>query len=241
MLLSSCRGGGNERERITVFAAAGMTTAVTEIAQQYERCDVVVSFASSSTLARQIENGAPADVFISANETWMDYLVGRGFVAGGSRRDLVGNRLALVAPAGSDVNLDVGEGMDLVSALAGGKLATGDPDHVPVGMYAREALENLGLWEDVEDRLARSQSTRSALVLVEIGEAPLGIVYATDARASQKVRVLGLFPETSHGPIVFSAAIVSGRATAEVRRFFEHLTGAGLSQLFEKHGYQVLQ
>lgn len=238
LALAGCRAPGEDA--VTLFAAAGTTSALTEIVDGYTGGDVQISLAASSTLARQIERGAPADVFISAIDRWMDYLDERGMLAEGSRTGLVGNRLALVAPVDGDVVARVDADLDLVSLLAGGRLSTGDPDHVPVGMYAREALESLKQWDGVEDRLAPAPTTLSALAMVERGECPLGIVYATDAHGSQKVKLVDLFPPSTHTPIVFSAAIVDGHDSPAARRLLEYLAGDEARKIFVKHGYEAL-
>ncbi len=171
---------------VTVFAAASLTSALGKLGDDYTKSTGVpvrFSFAASSTLARQIEAGAGADVFFSADQEWMDYLEQRGRIQKSSRHNLLGNRLALIAPADSKIELTIAPGFPLARALGDGRLATGDPDSVPVGRYARQALTSLGVWNDVADRLVRAEDVRHALVFVAQGEVPLGIVYETDARA----------------------------------------------------------
>ena len=190
-------------DRITVFAAASTTNAVTDIASLYQKnhaTKIRLSFASSSTLAKQIEKGAPADVYLSANPKWMNYLEERGAIDKESRKDLLGNRIVLIAPSDSSLeNLTVDSHLNLADLLGEGRLSMGDPDHVPAGMYGKKAMENLGVWESVKDKIARAKDVRAALVLVERGECPLGEVYATDAAISKKVRVAGnVFPVDSH-------------------------------------------
>jgi molybdate transport system substrate-binding protein len=236
LLLAGC--GRKDVDRVTVFSAAGMTDAMTEIVASFDgRADL--SLAASSTLARQIERGAPAHVYVSASGEWMDYLEDRDLLVPRTRVRVAGGRLVLVAPASSGVTLRVSGEMDLAGALGGGRLATGDPDHVPVGRYARSALETLGLWEEVEPRLARSSTTRAALALVERGEAELGIVYRTDALASSKVRIVDTFPRDSHPPIVFWAAVVQGRDTPQARRFVDHLVSSQANEILSRLGYEV--
>ncbi len=233
---------GQDQGTVMVFAAGGTALAIERIVDLYERHKggrVVVSFAAASTLARQIDAGAPADIIVSASDEWMDWLDDRGLVEASSRRVLAGNRLVLIASAGSGMKVSIGPRMDLSSLLEGGRLATGDPDHVPVGRYARAALENLGAWDGIEDHLARTQTTRAALVLVERGEAPLGIVYASDASSSDKVEVLGTFDASTHPPIVFSAAIVKRRGTEAVENFFGFLAGEQAKAVFEDEGFVV--
>jgi molybdate transport system substrate-binding protein len=230
-------------DEITVFAAASLTNAMGEVGQAFEQKEkntVRFSFASSSTLAKQIENGAPAHLFLSADLDWIDYLDQRELIITGSRVDLLGNRLVLIAPAGSQLNkVDLNPGIDLSGFLSGGMLATGDPDHVPAGKYARAALEKLGMWKSIEGRIARADSVRAALALVERAECPLGIVYATDAAASSKVKVAGVFPADSHPPIVYPAALVKGQDTPAARRLLEFLKGPDAKPIFEKHGFTV--
>jgi molybdate transport system substrate-binding protein len=229
-------------DEVTVFAAASLTNALSEVGQTFEQKEkgkVRFSFASSSTLAKQIENGAPAHLFLSADLDWMDYLAQRGLIVAGSRVDLLGNRLVMVAPEGSPLKVDIKPGVDLLGLLSGGLLATGDPDHVPAGKYARAALEKLGAWKGIEGRIARADSVRAALVLVERAESPLGIVYATDAAATPKVKVVGVFPEGSHPPIVYPAALVKGHDIPAARRLLEFLKSPDAKAIFEKHGFTV--
>lgn len=226
---------------VTVFAAASTTNAVIDIADLYEtqyQNKPRLSFASSSTLAKQIENGAPADIFISANPKWMDYLVQRNAVIAQSRIDLLGNRLVLIAPAGSAVDhLTVHSGLDLAGILAGGRLSMGDPDHVPAGMYGKKAMENLKLWSGISSSIARAKDVRAALVLVERGETPLGQVYETDAAVSAKVRVVGVFPEDSHPKIVYPAALVTQKKGALA--FFKFLQTEQAKAVFKKYGFSI--
>lgn len=225
---------------VRLFAAASTTTAFDELISRYQASGggpVVPSYASSSTLAKQIVNGAPADIFVSANESWMDHLAKNGAIEPSSRRELLANRLVLVAPADTAWSVTIGPGFPLAAALGNGRLAMGDPDHVPAGIYGRQALGALGVWTAVADRLARAADVRAALVLVERGEAPAGIVYATDAAVTPKVRVVGVFPETSHPPIRYPAAIVAGRATPEVERFFAFLASEAAAAVYGKFGF----
>jgi len=229
---------------IVVFAAASTTNAVTEIGEMYEARQlgrITPSFASSSTLAKQIENGAPADVFISADKKWMDYLEEKHLLTRGSRFDLLSNRIVLIAPAESALKqIEVRPGFSLIGALGeDGRLSMGDPDHVPVGIYGKEALENLGSWDPVKERLAPMKDVRAALVLVERGEAPLGIVYATDAAISRKVRVVGTFPAVSHPPIVYPVAAVADGNISEAQKFLSYLKSPDARKVFEKYGFEV--
>ena len=234
--------GKASADEITVFAAASLTNALSEAGpafEQKEKHPVRFSFASSSALAKQIENGAPANIFISADQEWMDYLEQRKLIAEGSRVDLLGNRLVLIAPANSTLSLELKPGVNLSEILSGGLLATGDPDHVPVGKYARAALGKLAVWEGLDGRIARADSVRAALALVERAECPLGIVYATDAAGSRKVKVVGTFPADSHPPIVYPAALVKGKDTPAARSLLEFLKSPAARPIFEKQGFAV--
>lgn len=229
-------------EAATVFAAASLTNALEAIADRYRTetgARVRLSFAASSTLARQIEAGAPAQIFASANERWMDRLAGRSLVDAATRVSPIGNRLVLIAPAGTARGqVEVTRDLDLGALLGpGGRLAVGDPAHVPAGLYAKQALQTLGLWAGVAPRLARADNTRAALALVARGEAPLGIVYATDAAISDRVEVIGIIPAGAHAPITYPFAIVRGADTAEVRALFAYITGAPGRALFRAHGF----
>lgn len=232
-----------ERQTITVFAAASLTDALQELAQQYQAQSndaIRFSFAASSTLARQIEAGAPADIFISANEEWMDYLAAKNLIASATRVSPLGNALVMIVPADSPLGtFEIDNRLD-IGALIGGdaKIVTGDPTNVPVGMYARKALENLGLWSTVEPLLARADNVRAALALVERGEAPLGIVYTTDAKASKGVRVVATFPPDSYPPINYPFAIVTGRDTPAVLSLFRYLTSGSAAKVYERLGFQ---
>lgn len=225
---------------IRLFAAASTTTVMDEIARLYaaQGLDrVVPSYASTSTLAKQIVNGAPADIFVSANEKWMDYVVEAKAVDAASRRDLLANRLVLIAPAATSWSLAIAPGFGLAGALSGGYLAMGDPDHVPAGIYGRQALVALGVWDTVAARVARAADVRAALVLVERGEAVAGIVYATDAAVTPKVRVVATFPESSHPPIRYPAAVVAGRGDAAVTRFFDFLASDAALAVYRRYGF----
>lgn len=208
-----------------VLAAASLQEAMNDAADRWAakgHARPVLSFAASSALARQAEAGAKADLFASADEEWMDYLQGKGLLRAGTRARLTENRLVLIAPVGSKVALGIRRGFPLAQALGSGRLAMADPAAVPAGRYGREALTTLGVWNGVAGKVAAAENVRAALALVERGAAPLGIVYATDARASQGVRVVGVFPASSHQPITYPVALlkVSGHRDAEgFRRF----------------------
>jgi molybdate transport system substrate-binding protein len=240
LLLASWRAHAAE---ITVFAAASLTDALPALAARYAAQAGVTpgfSFAASSLLARQIEAGAVADVFIAADEAWMDYLAARGLVRGESRRPLAGNRLVLIGGnAGTPLAPDARP--DVAALLGTGRLAIGDPAHVPAGQYARAALTTLGQWAAVKDRLVPAESVRAALTYVAQGETPLGIVYATDARAADRVRVLWTFPADSHPPIRYPAAVTAeARAPAAAAAFVTWLAGPDATALWRRFGFEPL-
>ncbi len=225
-----------------VLAAASLQEALGEAADAWARQRhprPVLSFAGSSALARQIEAGAPADLFISADEAWMDRLEQRSLLAPGSRRVIAGNRLVLIAPSDSPVKLRIAKGFPLARALGSGRLAMADPAAVPAGRYARAALEALGVWAAVEPRVVRSENVRAALALVERGEAPLGIVYATDAVASRKVRVVGVFPASSHPPIRYPAARLKTAKAKDAPAFLAFLGSRQARVIFARHGFSA--
>jgi molybdate transport system substrate-binding protein len=229
---------------LTVFAAASTTNALTEIAKLYEaggKDKVALSFASSSTLAKQIENGAPADVFLSADTEWMKYLEEKTLLAPGSRVDLLGNRIVFIVPAASAVTtVTVSPKLDLLAILGkDGLLSVGDPAHVPVGKYAKAALEQLTLWPQVEKRIAPAKDVRAGLALVERGESPLGIVYATDAAISDKVRVAGMFPADSHPKIDYPVAAVKGANGKAALEFIKFLGAPQAKTVWAKYGFEV--
>ncbi len=231
-----------DRAQVTVFGAASLTNALQDIGDAFTRetsIPVRFSFAASSVLARQIESGARADLFFGADLEWMDYLQGRDLIDRGSRRDLLGNRLVLIAPAASKVSLKIEPGFRLLAALGGGRLATGDPDSVPAGRYARSALTSLGVWNEVQDHLVRAENVRSALSFVDRGEAPLGIVYETDALIDAKVRVVDTFPSGSHLPIIYPVALTKG-AGPQAARFLKFLQGPASATIFHKYGFKTL-
>lgn len=240
----SVGGQVNAAENITVFAAASLTNALQDIASQYEKDNpvkVVSSFASSSTLARQIEQGAPADLFISADQQWMDDAVEKKTIEAGSRVTLLGNDLVLVAPTASQpAPVSLTKNTDWKSLLNGQRLAVGDPDHVPAGIYAKEALQNLGAWEQLSPVMARSNSVRAALALVERNETPYGIVYGSDAIASKKVTVVGIFPKESHKPVEYPLAIVKDHSNASVKAFYDYLKGPQAAAIFKQYGFAPL-
>jgi len=229
-------------ETITVFAAASLKEALDAAAKPFEAATgnrVAISYAASSALARQIEAGAPATLFIGADLDWVDYVEKRGLTVPGTRRNLLGNDLVLVAPAASAAAVRIAPGFDLAAALSGGRLALANPDSVPAGKYAKAALTRLGAWQGVEAHVAPAENVRAALALVSRGEAPLGIVYRTDAMADKGVRVVGAFPEASHPPIIYPMVQLKGAdaATAELAR---HLAAAGTRATWEHYGFTVI-
>ncbi len=243
-LVASFSVRAEEIPAVSVFAAASLTDALGEIGTAYSAqraIKIVSSYASSSDLARMIEHGAPVDIFISADQQWADYLAQRGLIDQASRFNLLSNDLVLVAPAGSGVTLSIAPNFPLAAALGDGRLAVGDPDHVPAGLYAHQALESLGVWQSVETRLARASSVRAALLFVERGDCPLGIVYRSDARSDEKVRVVGIFPADSHPPIIYPAALVTGHHSSQAIEFLHSLTTPEAMAIFMKYGFQPVR
>ena len=228
---------------VVVFAAASLTNALTEIETAFEAETgeaVVISFAGSSALARQIQQGAPADIFISASTDWMDVIAGDGLIEQDGRSDLLGNRLALVAHGATAPDVTIGPDMDLAGLLQGGRLAMALVDSVPAGIYGKAALEALGLWDSVAAQVAQADNVRAALAFVATGEAPLGIVYATDAAATDAVSVIGLFPTDTHPPIIYPVADLANRDTAAEAAFLEYLRGPQARAAFEGQGFTLL-
>ena len=230
-------------DEVVVFAAASLKGALDAVAADYEAAtgnSVTISYAGSNALAQQIIEGAPADIFISASETWMDAVEKAGLVVDGTRADLLGNRLVLVAPGKGAAPVEIGPGLDLAGLLGDGKLAMAMVDAVPAGQYGKQALETLGLWASVEGAVAQTENVRAALVLVSSGEASLGIVYASDAAADDAVTVIGTFPEDSHKPITYPAALLSGAADAADRDFLAALASDAADATFAAQGFVVL-
>jgi len=230
-------------DKLLVLAAASLTNALNDVGGAYARTSgqpVKFSFAASSALARQIEAGAHADVFISADTDWMDYLQKRNLIDSSTRRDIAAGELVLIAPAASKVQLRIAPGFDLASALGTGRLAMGDPDSVPAGRYGQAALTSLQAWSSVSGRVARAENVRAALELVARGEAPLGIVYRTDALVEPRVRTVGVFPPSSHAPIVYPAAATSG-AGAGARRFLTYLSSPSAQDILRHYGFAAAQ
>jgi molybdate transport system substrate-binding protein len=225
---------------VTIFAAASATDAVNEIAEAYAARSggsIRPVVASSSTLARQIDEGAPADIFLSSSVAWMDHLDQGGLLAPGTRLPLLSNRLVLIAPADSPLQLRLSSDLPLRELLGDSRLAVGDPAHVPAGIYARQALEALGLWDQVADRLAQASNVRAALALVDRGEVAAGIVYETDAAIAPRVRIVDAFPDDVTPPITYPLAIVAGRDTPAVRAAYDFLKSETATAIFSKHGF----
>lgn len=232
-----------KREPLLVFAAASLTDVMQQAGPLYTRqtnVPVKFSFAASSALAKQIESGAQADVFLSADQDWMNYLQQRKLIKLDTRNDLLGNRLVLIAPKDSKVTLKLEKGAPLLAALGPrGRLSTGDPDSVPVGKYAKSALGKLDLWTAVESRLVRADNVRVALMYVARGEAPLGVVYATDAAVEPQVRIVDVFPESSHAPITYPVAAATNASPA-TESFLQFLRSDAARAVFTKAGFTVL-
>jgi molybdate transport system substrate-binding protein len=230
-----------QTQPVTVLAAASLTDALQANGAKYEAqtgTKLRFAFAGSMTLARQIEASAGADLFISADVPSMDYLDSRRLLVPGTRSDLLANSLVLIAPANSLVKLTIAPDMPIAAALHGGRLALADPMSVPAGRYAEEALKSLGVWDSIKDRLAPGEDVRAALAYVARGEAPLGIVYATDARIDKRVRIAGTFPPSSHAPIVYPAALIKG-GNPNAARFLAYLKGPEARAIFARFGFSI--
>ncbi|MFL6601433.1 MAG: molybdate ABC transporter substrate-binding protein [Steroidobacteraceae bacterium] len=249
LLVMACAGNGSaamaadDSRTVLVFAAASLTNVLDDLSKAFtERTKVPVksSLAASSVLAKQIEAGAPADVFFSADLEWMNYLEQRKLLKPGSRHEVVGNHLVLIAPADSTVAVKINKGLDLRAALGPqGKLATGDPESVPAGKYAKAALERLGAWDQISAQIVPAENVRAALAFVARGEAPLGIVYETDALAEKKVKIVATFPAETHPPITYPIALTThGRAAAQ--QFVEFVRSKPAAQIFRKYGFAPL-
>jgi molybdate transport system substrate-binding protein len=229
---------------VTVLAAASLTDALGQIDAEFEKAKgdkVKAAFGASSALAKQLEKGAPADLFISADVPWMDYVAKANLIDPASRTDLLGNQLVLVGPAASTEAVTIDDKLDLAAMLKGGKLSVADTNAVPAGKYAKAALQKLGQWAKVEASLAQGENVRAALALVERGEAPLGIVYQTDAKVA-KVTVIGTFPDDSHPPIIYPVALtVQGAQSAAAKAYLEYLKSDAAKAVFAKAGFVILK
>ena len=245
LLASALLGGVPARaaEAPTVFAAASLKNALDEIAGSYAKEGKPaprISYAASNTLAKQIEQGAPADLFFSADLDWMDYLARKDLIRPETRVSLLANSIVLIAPQDSKAAVTMGPGLDLAAALGQGRLAMGNVEAVPAGKYGKAALEKLGGWTGVKDKVAQAESVRAALLLVSRGEAPLGIVYATDAAADANVRIVATFPADSHPPIVYPVALTRDSASPDAAGLLAYLRGPAAKAAFEKQGFTVL-
>jgi molybdate transport system substrate-binding protein len=240
-LIASC-GTTLAQADVTVFAAASLKNALDSIAIAYEKQTgkrIAVSYAASSALAKQIEQGAPADIVISADQDWMDYLQGKHLIDTATRRDLLGNRLVLVAASSGAKPLGLDPG-SLKAALGDGRLAIASIASVPAGKYGKAALETLGLWSTVSGQLAQTENVRAALAFVSRGEAPLGLVYETDAKADPKVSVVARLPETSHPRIVYPVALTSSARRGEPARFLDALRSRTSAETFAREGFTAI-
>lgn len=229
-------------DRVTVFAAASLQEALEANARAFEsatRHKVVISYAGSNALARQIENGAPAGLFISADTAWVDYVESKGLALAGSRRNLLANELVLVAPASSLTQLKLAPGVDIAAALGAKRIALANPEAVPAGKYARAALTALGAWDAVAGRVAATDNVRAALALVSRGEAPLGVVYRTDALADQGVRIVDAFPAHTHPPIVYPMVTLRKAGTPAVAALAAYLVSPEARATFGKFGFRA--
>lgn len=242
LVLSPHVASGQDKT-LTVFAAASMKNALDDVNAAYTKATgikVVSSYAASSALAKQIESGAPADVFVSADLSWMDYVAGKNAIKTDTRVNLLGNKLVLIAPNDSKIgDVMIGQGFDLAKLAGNGRIATGDVKAVPVGLYAKAALEKLGAWAAAEPKFAMTDNVRAALLLVSRGEAALGIVYETDAKVEPGVKIIGAFPEGSHPPITYPVA-ATATAKADVAGYLAFLRNKAARDIFEKFGFTFL-
>jgi molybdate transport system substrate-binding protein len=242
VLVFSAARAGSQPAPVTVFAAASLTDSLKAVAAAYKAktgTDVTLSFGASSTLARQIEQGARADLFLSADSDWMDYLQKKKLIASASRKNLLGNRLVLVAGPGARRAPKIAPHFDLAGALGEDRrLALADPASVPAGKYAKEALTKLGVWDQVASKVVQAENVRVALEYVARGEAPYGIIYATDAKVAPQVRVVGTFPDSTHAPIVYPAALTR-IASPGAKAFLDFLGSAQARCIFEKAGFTL--
>jgi molybdate transport system substrate-binding protein len=243
VLSVSAQGAVAQTRPVLIFAAASLKNALDDISAAWTRetgRKVVISYAGSNALAKQIEAGAPADIFVSADLDWMDYVASKGFVRSGTRVNLLGNALVLVAPKDSNAPIGIRPGFDLAAALGAGRLAVGHVDAVPAGRYAKAALEKLGIWNGVKDKVAQAENVRAALLFVSRGEAPLGIVYRTDAASDPGVKIVADFPAETYPPIVYPVALLNDSQNPDARAFLDFLRSGPAKALFEKQGFAVL-
>jgi len=230
-------------QKLVIFAAASLKDALDEVNAAYRQehgQQTPTSYAASSTLAKQIEAVAPADIFISADLDWMDYLAKRNLIKTETRANLLGNRLVLIAPVDSTARLGIEPNFPLARALGNGRLAIADPAAVPAGRYGQAALQSLGVWSSVADRLAPAENVRATLALVSRGETPLGIVYQTDATSDKGVKIVGTFPENTHPPIIYPIAVVANSTNPGAAGYLAYLRSPAARTIFETHGFTVL-
>ncbi|CAA7611679.1 molybdate transporter subunit; periplasmic-binding component of ABC superfamily [Candidatus Terasakiella magnetica] len=232
-----------QAEDVVVFAAASLTNALDEIGARFNARTggkMVASYAASSALAKQVEQGAPAHLFASADLKWMDYLADKKLIAPATRINLLGNTLVLVAPLDSTLNrIELTAKTDIAALAGAGRIATGNPEAVPVGLYFKQAMERAGQWDAVAAKIAGADSVRAALAFVERGEVPLGVVYATDAAVSKRVKVVGVFPDSLHDPIVYPFALVAGKETAAAKALLDFIRGPEAKGVFATYGFKV--
>jgi molybdate transport system substrate-binding protein len=242
---SACSAAASAQEgRLVVFAAASLKDALDEVNAAYRRDmgrETTTSYAASSTLAKQIEAAAPADIFISADLDWTEYLAKKNLINAETRANLLGNQLVLIAPSSSAIEIGIAPNFPLAQALGNGRLATADPNAVPAGKYGKASLQALGVWSWVADKLAPTENVRAALLLVSRGEAPLGIVYRTDAVADKGVKILGPFPDDTHPPIIYPIAAVASSTNSGDPSYIAYLGSPSAGAVFEKHGFTLLK
>jgi molybdate transport system substrate-binding protein len=242
--LSILPGIAQAQDNMVIFAAASLKNALDEAAADWTKSTgkpaPKISYAASSALAKQIEQGAPADLFISADTAWMDYVAKKDLIKADTRVNLLGNKIVLIAPRDSKTAVEIKQGFDLAKALNGGRLAMANVDAVPAGKYGKAALEKLGAWNGVKDHIAQAENVRAALLLVARGEAPLGIVYSTDAAAEPNVKILSAFPADSHPPIIYPVAVIKSAKSPDVAAFLDYLKSVKARPAFEKQGFSML-
>jgi molybdate transport system substrate-binding protein len=244
LVMTTSQAIAAETRDLVVFAAASLKNALDDANAAWQRETgkrAMISYAASSALARQIEQGAPADIFVSADLDWMTYLEQRDLIRKDTRANLLGNRIVLIAPRTSSVSVKIGPGLDLARLLGSGRLAMADTSAVPAGKYAKASLEALGIWNSVREKVAQAENVRAALLLVSRGEAPLGIVYQTDAAADPNVRIVDAFPADSHPPIVYPVALTASSASPDAAAFLAFIRSAKARPIFEKQGYTVIE
>lgn len=228
---------------LVVFAAASLKNALDAVNAQWHRetgKKASISYAASSALAKQIEQGAPAQMFISADLDWMDYIVKKNLIKADTRSNLLGNRIVLIAPKDKARPIEIKGGFDLAKVVGDGRLAMANVDFVPAGKYGKAALEKLGVWNGVSSKVAQAENVRAALLLVSRGEAPAGIVYQTDAAADPTVKIIGTFPEDTHAPIIYPIALTSGANHPDAAAFLAYVRSGSAKPLFEAQGFTVL-